>query len=172
MELLERFANGEMDAFETLFRQFQCDVYRWIVRIVRDRGIAEDLTVETFLRIHKAHARFDPSGNFGGWARRIATNLALDHLKRSRREVELPDNLQQPALPDPAVRSETRGQIRRAFRQLSPKLRIVAVLALIEDVPYAEIAASLGISEVAVRVRALRATRILRENLEEQGIEA
>lgn len=48
MELLERFAQGEMDAFEALFREFQRSVYAWIVRIVRDPAIAEDLTVEAF----------------------------------------------------------------------------------------------------------------------------
>ena len=48
MDLLERFAQGELEAFETVFRQFQGEVFGWIVRIVRDPGIAEDLTVETF----------------------------------------------------------------------------------------------------------------------------
>lgn len=61
MEVLERFAQGDLEAFEALFRQFQGEVYGWIVRIVRDRGIAEDLTVETFWRIYRAHGRF-PSG--------------------------------------------------------------------------------------------------------------
>ena len=48
MDLLERFAQGELEAFETVFRQFQGEVFSWIVRIVRDPGIAEDLTVERF----------------------------------------------------------------------------------------------------------------------------
>jgi RNA polymerase sigma-70 factor, ECF subfamily len=93
MEVLERFAQGDLNAFEALFRQFEGEVYGWIVRIVRNRGIAEDLTVETFWRIYRAHARFDPERNFGAWARRIATNAALDHLKTDRREVALPDGL-------------------------------------------------------------------------------
>jgi RNA polymerase sigma-70 factor (ECF subfamily) len=93
MELLKRFAQGDAEAFEALFRQFQGEVYGWIVRIVRDRGIAEDLTVETFWRIHRAHARFDPEKSFGAWARRIATKAAIDHLKKARREVGLPDDL-------------------------------------------------------------------------------
>jgi len=46
MELLEQFALCELEAFEALFRQFQGEVYRWILRIVRDSGVAEDLTVE------------------------------------------------------------------------------------------------------------------------------
>jgi len=53
MELLKRFRQGDPEAFEALFRQFQADVYAWIVRIVRDRGVAEDLTVETFWRIQR-----------------------------------------------------------------------------------------------------------------------
>ena len=72
MDLLRRFALGEIDAFETLVRQFQGDIYAWIVRIVRDPGIAEDLTVETLWRIYRAHQQFRTDGNFGAWARRIA----------------------------------------------------------------------------------------------------
>ena len=66
MELLERFAQGDIDAFEALFRDFQRNVYAWIVRIVRDPAVAEDLTAEAFWRMYRAHARFDPRGNFGG----------------------------------------------------------------------------------------------------------
>jgi DNA-directed RNA polymerase specialized sigma24 family protein len=85
MELLERFAAGDLEAFEALFRQHQREVYAWTVRIVRDGGAAEDLTVETFWRIYRSRGRFDPQGNFRAWARRIATNAALDHFKRVRR---------------------------------------------------------------------------------------
>ncbi len=88
-DLSQQFTHGDLAAFETLFRQFQVGVYRWIVRIVRDPGAAEDLTVETFWRIYRAHARFDPQHSFGAWARRIATKVALDHLKTARPEIEL-----------------------------------------------------------------------------------
>ena len=69
MDLLRRFALSEIDAFETLVRQFQGDVYAWIVRIVRDPGIAEDLTVETLWRIYRARQQFRPDGNFGAFPR-------------------------------------------------------------------------------------------------------
>src|SRR6185369_11742094 len=114
MELLERFAAGDLEAFETLFRLHQKEVYGWIVHIVRDSGIAEDLTVETFWRIYRSRARFDPHGNFNGWARRIATNAALDHLRRSRNETELPEELPAAPQPDPAIASETRLCVRKA----------------------------------------------------------
>jgi RNA polymerase sigma-70 factor, ECF subfamily len=171
MELLKRFASGELEAFETLFRQFQGEVYGWIVRIVRDRGVAEDLTVETFWRIYRARARFDPQRNFGPWARRIAANVALDHLKRARREIALPENLSQGAQPDPAVRRDTRERVNRAFRQLPAKYQVAATLALIEEEPYEQIAEALGISVGAVKSRVFRAVRLLRRKLQRLGVE-
>jgi RNA polymerase sigma-70 factor, ECF subfamily len=170
-ELLQRFARGDLDAFETLFSEFQGEVYRWIVRVVRDHGVAEDLTIETFWRIHRAHARFDPQRNFGAWARRIATNAALDYLKTSRREMELPEDLPGPVVADPAVRRDVRERVDKAFRELPPKLRIAATLALIEEEPYHEIADALGISLGAVKLRVFRAVRLLRGRLKQLGVE-
>ena len=165
MELLKRFRQGDPEAFEALFRQFQAEVYGWIVRIVRDPSVAEDLTLETFWRIHRARGRFDPGASFGAWARRIATNLAIDHLRRARREVALPEDLALPACPDPIVSGETRRQIVGAFRRLPLKLRVAATLSLIEERSTKEIADALGTSEGAVRVRVFRAVRLLREQL-------
>jgi RNA polymerase sigma-70 factor (ECF subfamily) len=170
MDLLERFAAGDLEAFEVLFRQHQSQVYAWIVRIVRDSGIAEDLTVETFWRIYRSRARFDPTGSFGPWAYRIATNAALDHLRRSRRETELPADLAADPEPDSAVQHETRDRIRKAFAQLPPKYRLVATLALIEDEPYEKIAAAAGISVSLVKIQVFRAVRMLRKQLAALGI--
>jgi len=170
MELLDQFAAGDLEAFEKLFREFQGRVYGWILRIVRERGAAEDLTVETFLRIYRARARFDPSGNFGAWARRIATNVAIDHLRKARPEVELPDDLSAPPSPDPVLRRELTQQIMVAFRQLSAKLQAVTTLALIEERPYEEIAEALGISVGAVKLRVFRAIRELRKKLRRMGV--
>ena len=171
MEVLERFAQGDLEAFESLFRQFQGEVYGWIVRIVRDRGIAEDLTVETFWRIYRAHARFTPEGNFRAWARRIATNAALDHLKTARREVALPDDLPAAAQPDPAVRREVHEHIERAFRELPARLQVAATLALVEEESYEQMAEALGISVGAVKSRVFRAVRLLRGKLKGLGVE-
>ncbi len=171
MELLERFAAGDLEAFETLFRQRQNEVYAWIVRIVRDHGIAEDLTVETFWRIYRSRARFDPAGNFRAWTRRIATNAAFDHLRHSRRETELPDDLACASRADPAVRGEIREQIRQAFQQLPAKYRLVATLALVEEEPYNSIAEAVGISAALVKVRLFRAVRMLRKKLNSLSVE-
>ena len=170
-DVLRQFCQGDLDAFETLFRQHQGEVYGWIVRIVRDPSAAEDLTVETFWRIHRAHARFDPTRSFGPWARRIATNAALDHLKTARPETDLPDNLSSPPSPNPGIADEVRSKTARAFRRLPPKLQVAAALALIEEHPYKEIAEALGISSGAVKLRVFRAVRLLRKELKRQGIE-
>jgi RNA polymerase sigma-70 factor, ECF subfamily len=169
--VLRQFCHGNLDAFESLFRQHQGEVYGWILRIVRDPAAAEDLTIETFWRIHRARARFDPERSFGPWARRIATNTALDHLKTVRHEGELTGDLASPALPDPGISEELRRTTARAFQRLPPKLQVAAMLALIEEQPYKEIAESLGISTGAVKLRVFRALRLLRKELKRQGIE-
>src|SRR5271165_7153159 len=162
MELLERFAAGDVDAFESLFRQHQGEVYRWLMRIVRNSATAEDLTVETFWRMHRARARFDPAvGNCGAWLRRIATNAAIDHLRHSRQEIPLLDDPVDTALRPPGEQMELRREILRAMNKLSPRLRVVIFLALVEEEPYESIARSLGISENAVKVRVFRGVRIL-----------
>ena len=171
MELLERFAAGDLEAFEVLFRQHQKEVYAWIVRIVRDTGIAEDLTVETFWRIYKHRSQFRPDGNFRAWARRIATNASLDHLRHNRQEFALPENLACATNPDGAVRRETRERINKAFHELPAKYHLIATLALVEEETYSEIARAVGISESLVKVRVFRAVRMLRTKLNSLGVE-
>jgi RNA polymerase sigma-70 factor (ECF subfamily) len=171
MELLERFARGDLDAFEVLFRQYQGEVYRWIVRIVRNSATAEDLTVETFWRVYRARARFDPAkGNFGAWLRLIATNAAIDHLHHSRNEVALVKEQAAPASQPPAAQLEMRREILRAMNRLSPRLRVVILLALVEEEPYESIARAMEISEGAVKARVFRGVRILRKSLSQAGV--
>jgi len=171
MELLERFAAGDVEAFEALFRQHQCEVYGWILRIVRDRATAEDLTIETFWRMYRAHARFDAArGNCTAWLRRIATNAALDHLRRMRREVPLPEDPPDAPKVPAAERSDLRRTIFSAMNSLSPRLRVAVVLALVEEESYDRIAEALGISVSAVKVRVFRGVRILRKELSRAGV--
>ena len=68
-ELLERFVRGDEHAFEDLFRLFERDVYRWILRMVRDPSAAEDALVDAFWRAYRARAHFDSSRSFGAWMR-------------------------------------------------------------------------------------------------------
>src|SRR5579863_1284105 len=164
---LEQFTRGDIVAFEALFRRYPRDVYGWIIRIVHDSGAAEDLTVETFWRIYRARSRFDPRRSFGPWARRIATNLALEHLSKRRTEKSLDGGLPMRAAGartlDPAIGADVRAKVLAAFNELPAKLRVTATLAMIEETPYAEIADALGISISGVKSRVFRAVRLLRK---------
>jgi RNA polymerase sigma-70 factor (ECF subfamily) len=169
-EVLEAFAAGDQAAFESLFREHQREVYGWIIRLVRDPSTAEDLTIETFWRLYRSRARFDPSRSFGAWARRFAVNVALDHLKRAGRDQA---RLAPIAAADGAAARwadrDARRSILRAFLNLPVTLRVTARLALVEERPYQEIAELLGISPGAVKSRVFRATRLLRRDLAEWG---
>lgn len=167
--LLEQFVHGDVEAFEQLFRQFQGQVYSWVVRIVRDPAAAEDLTVEVFWRIYRARARFDPERSFGAWARRIATNAAIDYLKSAPHETSL-DESKQPQAPE-ASGGENMALVRQALDSLPAKFRAIALLALVEETPYAEIAEATGLSVSAVKSRVFRAVRMLRKKLKRLGIQ-
>jgi len=167
--LLARFVQGDQDAFETLFRQFETDVHRWILRIVRERAAADDVLVEAFWRAYRSRAQFDASRSFGAWMRRISTNAAFDHLKASKRQRTWPIATEQlPAAPAHDARAA--DAIHAALARLPPKLRVVATLAVIEEQPYADIADALGVPVGTVKSRVFKATRLLREELARLGI--
>ena len=172
MDLLDRFAHGDLEAFELLFRQFHRDVHGWLVRLTRDPAAADDLTVEVFWRIYKAHARFDATRSFGAWARRIASNAALDHLRRVARERAATAMAPvRTGTADSTGRRDLHLRVERAFSTLPPKLRVVAELALVEEWPQEEIADALGISRSAVKARAFRAMKYLKHALQREGFE-
>lgn len=169
-ELLTRFVQGDLDVFESLYREYHAEVYQWAMRIVRDVGIAEDVLVDAFWRAYRGRAQFDTSRSFGAWMRRITTNVALDHLRAMRSRatwVTIHDKIAAPATLAPGL-SES---VIRAFRKLPPKLQIVATLALIEELPYSEIADALHLPVGTVKSRSFRAIRALRKELAQLGIQ-
>jgi RNA polymerase sigma-70 factor (ECF subfamily) len=174
MTLLERFAAGDPEAFELLFRQHSGEVRRWLLRLVRDAAAADDLTVEVFWRMYRSHARFDPRLSFGAWGRRIASNVAIDHLRGVQRLRQRRWRVEPPAEPPPdsTARRDLHVRVGRAFDRLPPTLRAVAELALVEAWPHDEIAEALGISRSAVKSRAFRAMKFLKNALAEEGIQS
>lgn len=165
---------GSEAEFGDLFRRYQRVVYGWILRMVRDPATAEDLTIETFWRIHCAHARFDPTREFEPWARRIATHVAIDWLRKQRPESAVPEEFFFATAArdggDPAVAAEIRQKVKRALGRLPVKLRVAVLLGVIEDRPQKEVAEGLGISAGAVKLRIFRGLRLLRRDLQRQGI--
>ena len=168
-DLLERFVRGEPDAFETLFKLFQAEVYAWALRICRDTAAAEDVVVEAFWRAYRGRARFDPARSFGAWLRRIATNAARDQWQAARRRgrsTPLVDTVAAPAGRDPALAEA----VRIALGRLPPRLRMAATLALVENMPYDEMADALDVPIGTVKSRVFRAVRALRRELARLGV--
>ncbi len=172
-EVLRQFVQGDRDAFELLFKQFEAEVYRWILGIVRDAGTAEDALVEAFWRAYRGRARFDASRSFGAWMRRIATNVARDHLRTRRPRTRLiTTNTTNKEIAAPASTDHGLSEcVARAFRKLPPRLQVVATLALIEERPYAEIADALDLPVGTVKSRVFRAIRALRKELARLGVQ-
>ncbi len=82
----------------------------------------------------------------------------------------MPADLPAKAVADPAISADILSKTEIAFTHLPPKLRIAAVLAVVEELPHKEVAEALNISVAAVKVRVFRALRLLRKDLEKQGI--
>jgi RNA polymerase sigma-70 factor (ECF subfamily) len=176
VELLERIRNGATDDFAEIVRRHQSRVFAILHRYERDAQKVEDLAQETFVKAWRALGQFDSRAPFEHWLSRIAARVALDHLRREKRrqnEIGLPE------LGDDALdwlRSdyeknelEARGAaelLELAMRKLSPADRVVITMQELEGRSVKEIAAAIGASGVAVRVRAMRARAKLRRALE------
>jgi RNA polymerase sigma-70 factor (ECF subfamily) len=175
-QLLERIRGGATDEFAEIVRRHQSRVFAVLSRYERDAQRLEDLAQETFVKAWRALEQFDGRAPFEHWISRIAVRAALDHLRkrqRVRNEVGF-DEIGEDALDwlqsgDDARElesSQAREILDAAMRELSPADQMVITLQEIEGRSVKEIAGLMGISGVAVRVRALRARAKLKTALE------
>lgn len=161
-ELMERFCDGDEDAFEALFARHGARVQGFLARMVRDGPLAEDLLQTTFLSVIRARGRYEPGTRFSPWLLTIAANAARDAL-RHRRHVEAyaqergPDSVQ-PGVGDPGVRKH----LEDALQQLPVEQREAVVLHKVEGWSFEEIATLRDISVGAARLRAHRGYEKLR----------
>ena len=175
-ELLERIRGGATDDFAEIVRRHQSRVFAILHRYERDAHKVEDLAQETFLKAWRALGQFDGRAPFEHWLSRIAARVALDHLRREKRrqnEIGLPE-LGEDALDwvrsgDEKSELDARSAaelLELALRELSPADRVVITMQELEGRSVKEIAAAVGASGVAVRVRAMRARTKLKQALE------
>jgi RNA polymerase sigma-70 factor (ECF subfamily) len=164
---------GDREAFDELVRATYADTYTLAYRLTGDEEDARDVVQEAYLRAFRGLKRFRGDAQFSTWMYRITANCAATYLgKRSRhRHDELTDDLgvsDDRETVNPEIQVETgalRDRLQVALRTLPPRLRAVVVLRDIYDLPHEAIAAELGISESAAKVRLHRARRKLREDL-------
>jgi len=175
-ELLERIRGGALDDFAEIVQRHQARVFAILHRYERDVQKVEDLAQETFVKAWRGLEQFDRRAPFEHWISKIAVRVALDHLRREKRrqnEIGLPE-LGEDALDwlhNDDEKSELAGRaaaeiLELAMRQLSPADRVVITMQEIEGRNVKEICAVTGASNVAVRVRALRARAKLKQALE------
>lgn len=172
-ELVTAAQDGDQTAFERLVAATYTDTYTLAFRLTGDEEDARDVTQETYLRAYRGLRRFRGDAQFSTWLYRITANCAATHLGRRKRHRhdELNEELgladERPTA-DPELQLELgslRDRLQVALRDLPPKLRAVVVLRDVYDLPHEAIAAELGISESAAKVRLHRARKKLRETV-------
>lgn len=172
-ELVARSREGDEVAFEELVRATYAETYTLARRLTGNEEDASDVVQEAYLRAYRGLHRFRGDAQFSTWLYRITANCASSHMgRRSRRRTEaLPDDAAVVDVSpdrDPSARAEAtllRDQVEEALAALPPKLRAVVVLRDVYDLPHEAIAAELGISESAAKVRLHRARRQLRDRV-------
>jgi RNA polymerase sigma-70 factor, ECF subfamily len=163
---------------DALVREHARLVFRIAYAVLRSHHDAEDAAQETFLRVLRHSARLAKVENRKTWLARIAWRVAVDRSQRRgrRQEVAL-ENSQMPraemASLEPQAHDEMQGSqvgelVERLIAALPEKLRQPLILSTLEEMLPREVAATLGISEAAVRSRVFRARQILREKLASQ----
>lgn len=175
-ELLQRIRAGAVEEFAELVRRHQARVSGILFRYERDAHRVEDLAQETFLKAWRALEQFDGRAPFEHWVSRIAVRTALDHLRREKRhknEIGMPDLgddvlewLRSPDEKNELASRDAAEVLQRAMQHLSPTDQVVITMQELEGRSVKEISAALGVSAIAVRVRAVRARAKLKRALE------
>lgn len=171
---MEAARRGDRDAFNELVRSTYRDIYALAYRLTGNRDDAGDVVQDAYVRAYRAIRRFRGDSSFSTWMYRITSNCASTHLSRRTRQrtEELSDDVSIVDLrpeQDPSLRAEAavlRHHIDRAIRALPERLRQVVVLRDLHDLSHSEIAAELGITTSAAKVRLHRARQRLRTVLQ------
>lgn len=148
-----------------LFERYHEEVYGYLCGMLREPEWAEDLAQEAFLRVLQARHRLPEVRNPRAWLYRVATNVALNALRRRRRLAWLPWLARDEACHTPDVAEQVAGQsaLESALAALQPAYRAPLLLYAQYGLSPAEVAEALGLSEAAARKRIYRATEMFRQ---------
>lgn len=165
---MARFCDGDDTAFDPLFERLGPGIQRFLGSMVRDRALVEDLTQLAFLSVVRSRDRYLRGSPVAPWVLSIAANAARDTLRRKHRSMEQQTATGEPAeaaidpaQPDPGLRK----QLELALQQLPEGQREAVVLHKVQGLSFEQIAAMLGTSAGAVRIRAHRGYEKLKELL-------
>jgi RNA polymerase sigma-70 factor, ECF subfamily len=174
--LLESIAAGEKAAMHVLYARHNVRVYRFILRIVGDTSVAEDLVSQVFLDVWRTAGQFEGRSQVSTWMLAIARFKALTALRNRRHEDIEQEEVLQIAdtgdTPETAMdRSQTALTLREAISQLSPAHREIIDLVYYHEKSVEEVGQIIGIPQATVKTRMFYARKHLAELLKEAGFE-
>ncbi|MEK7215924.1 MAG: sigma-70 family RNA polymerase sigma factor [Chloroflexota bacterium] len=173
-EILIEEAKQDPEAFGVLAQRYQDRLFNFLYRMTGNRHDAEDLAQEVLIRVYRALPRFRTEAPFRPWLYKIATNVAINHLKAKRATVPIDDvfaasgSFNSPELS--AEIHETQRAIGRAISEMPENYRAVILMRHIEELSYEEIAQALEVPLGTAKVRLHRARLMLQEKLVAQGV--
>jgi RNA polymerase sigma-70 factor, ECF subfamily len=175
-QLMLRVKEGDESSFAELLARYRNPVIHFIYRMVQNRSVAEELAQDVFLRVYRARKAYEPSAKFTTWLFRIATHIALNAIRDSRREraVGSMDD-EEGTIPEVAdhrgtieqnmLENARLSEVRRAVQALPAKQRAAVLMHKYQEMDYAQIAEALDCSESAVKSLLFRAYETLRDRL-------
>ncbi|HME45062.1 MAG TPA: sigma-70 family RNA polymerase sigma factor [Syntrophorhabdales bacterium] len=173
-DLINRFKDGDVSAFEELVRKHQDRIYNLCRYMVQDAQEAQDAAQDVFLKAYGSLKAFRPDASLYTWLYRIAVNTCLDYRRKARPEQTedesvIDDLASTEPSPEQHYQSKEIGQtIQLALQKLPEQLRAAVVLKEIEDLSYEEIAKVLDTSIGTVKSRISRAREELRRLLQKK----
>jgi RNA polymerase sigma-70 factor (ECF subfamily) len=174
--LIGRIAQGDRLAMQVLFARHQVRVYRFVLRLVGNPAMAEDLVSEVFLDVWRQAHRFEGRSAVSTWLLAIARFKALSSMRRKPDE-ELSEEAAETVEdssddPEVAVLKKDKGAVlRKCLQALSPEHREVIDLVYYHGKSVEEVAEIIGIPEATVKTRMFYARRKLAELLKAAGID-
>lgn len=166
-------AQEDWAAFEALYNHYVKEIYAYLLKRVRDKDLAEDLTSETFMKAMENINKFEWRGvPFRAWLYRIAVNCANQAYKKNKRvgniEAEDVARLKDPNQVDPKKEFDLnleKEKLLAAMEQISEKEQSIITLRYFQDMPYEEIAQIMGMSVNLVGVKIHRILKKLQTRL-------
>ena len=174
-EWVEGLRRGDPRTFDQVYDAYRGRIFGYLLRLLRNRPLAEDLLQETWLRVARNAHRLHADSRLEPWLFRIAHNLVMSHRRRAILYLDRLDQLrrQEPEAPttpfEASVHTEIRSNLERALGDLKPAQREVLLLVGVEGLGPSEAAHVLGVAPATLRKRLERARTALAEALENQG---
>jgi len=172
--VLRKAQRGDERAFNIIVRAYEVPVFNYVLRLVGDRALAEDLTQEVFLRVYQGIRGFSLRAKFTTWLFQVTKNRVLDELRanerRPRSTCALEDVPPLEVLDAPFERVEAIDALWRAVEDLNPDLKMALLLRDVVGMPYTDIADSLEITLATVKWRIYKGREEVQAALAREGI--